>query len=1332
MIIAMLRKLIVFVTVAFGLLTGVSAEEGIWLRHFDTKGYEIRTAYRDAGGIMWLGTSSGLVSLPQLMSRDPNAYQRQFAELNSAIDFICGDSLGRLTMKTQNRDVIMYDPRHHQYEFDTAAMLEQEGIHISKDFSMQVDGSSRRWLWKDNVIWLPKTGSDKGEPQTRHFNQEQIEGVWPMAQQAAVVTEKALYYIATSSGKTIRRVEMPADIKDFMTIYAVNDAELWIRSGRSLKMYDFAKNQWTTDITLPSEITGFQIAGDGRRWVSTMNDGIFIYNEQGVLLQHLLHDIRNTGGLKSNRIITILYEQESGLMWIAYWKGGLSVCNTRQQDGRLWQIGSMADQDAGTDVLTFCQSAGGKKIYAGTEDRGVFVSDTPGHWSNIVNSSSITALYTDTDGTLWTGLYRKGLMARTSDGREILYFKGSSPYAIVEQQSGDNRWLYVALLGEGVWRLNPATGETTDTRIGAGYALSLLVHHQQLYAATTEGLFVMTSHQQWRKVCEGKFRSVCIDHEGYFWLLGDAGYEGLTLLDPQGKPTEEPYDLKHAALKGIAIDREGRVWISSSHELLMLHHGKDGLERSLFNISLDSEPLYYNYHAILIDDNERLWLGTTSGYQCLSIPRLLSQTERSDEATPLFIGAISINDEICSPGQELVLDEDVVYTRELHLRHNENNLVIECALPSGKDFSNNTYYYQLRGLSNDWRPMKDLTITLSNLPSGDYRLMVRTQSGEAVQLLAIHIAPPLWRSWWACLIYLLLTAAFIFGIVRYYNSRRTYQLKLREMTLQQEQQTQMNEMKLRFFTNISHDLRTPLSLIIGPVEELMKKQKASPSPSEGGDVEIHNTRGNPINPSNQTSPPLEGLGEALEIIHRNADHLLSLVNQILDFRRLEFGREKLVLDYGDVVSLVSDICDSFRLKGEKEHIQFTFMPSAERVETLFDRDKTTKIMMNLLSNAFKFTGEGGDVNVRLAATDSDVVISVADTGIGIPDADKPHIFDRFFQSDSASHSSIGSGIGLHIVREYVRLQGGEITVGDQPEGTGSIFRFTIPLKKASPSPSKGGDVEAHHTANNSISSGNQTSLPSEGLGEAFTLLLVDDNRDLLSYMSQALSSDYTILTAQNGVEALERLKAEDVDIIVSDVMMAEMDGLELCRRIKTNIATSHIPVVLLTAKTMSSDELQGLEAGADDYITKPFSMEILRKRIHNLVQRSQDLHQRFAKEIDIKPSEITVTSLDEQFIAKAIAIVEAHFDDMDFNVDQLSEEIGLHRSQVYKKIQHITGKTPVLFIRLLRLKRGKQLLEQSGLYVSEIAYKVGLSPRNFSKYFKEEFGLTPKEYVHSL
>lgn len=1142
-----------------------SAQQLFQFHHINTKGNVVKAVYGDANGIIWLGTTSGLYSLPQLESRLPNSYRRGFPNVNASITSISGTKDGRLLLKTHFNQFFIYDPRCNEF----------------------IPSGHSDTQMSQGVIWQPP-------------------------------------------------------------------------------------------VTLPSPATGSAEDSEGRIWVSTQSTGVFIFDKEGRQLNHLQHQIWNRNSLESDHVDMIHYEPDTKTMWLAYAKGGLSVCESGQDNDLLNNILDYEHHEAETDVLTFAPIAGRKGMWVGLEKRGIY-QFADGKVSHVLDNGYVTALYSDNDGSLWAGLYLDGLIHRTVDGKVTKYFNGSSPFAIAKDGEGH---IYVALLGKGVWWLDPLRGDTLNTHLVAMYVSALKYHHQKLYAASTEGFYKYDGTAAWEKVCDGNFRSFLIDQKDYIWLLGGEGSEGLTLLAPNGEKTEVPNGLEHAPLKNMTADADGNVWIATPTELLMLCHyqGEEGkLDYYSFNINASDQKIFYNPQASITDPDGSLWLGTTKGYQRVDTKRLISQTTQVAAIKRLVVGAISINNNVLSPGQvynnRILLDKDVVLVRELDLKYNENDLEIECSQPYYEGFTTDVFYYQVKGLSDVWYPMKDMTILLSSLPPGYYEVLTRTQSSRQSLLLAIHIAPPFWLSWWAWLIYLLLTVIAVYFLVRYFRNKQAYKTHLREMKLKQEQQEQMNEMKQRFFTNISHDLRTPLSLIITPVEELLKRKD------------------------------LGEKRENLEIVHRNAEHLLSLVNQILDFRRLELGHEQLHLSYGDIVMLEWNVCEMFRLKAVKEEILLDFVPDEEKIETLFDRDKMTKVLMNLLSNAFKFTSAGGCVKVRVERADGVVVTTVTDTGVGIPDKDKSHIFERFYQSESGTRASMGSGIGLHIVREYIQLQGGDIIVSDNPDGAGTEFRFTIPLRKPE-------DISE---------ASKQSALP--------LLLIVDDNSDMLTYMSKGLSSDYGVITATNGVDALQQLEDQDVDIIISDVMMPEMDGLELCRRIKTNIETSHVPVVLLTAKSLTSDELEGLEAGADDYITKPFSMDILRQRVHKLLERSRSQHERFAKEIDIEPSEITITSLDEKFIAKAIGIVEAHISESEFGVEELSSEMGVHRAQLYKKLEHLTGKSPQQFIRILRLKRGKQLLEQSGLYISEVAYQVGFnSPRIFSKYFKEEFGVTPKKY----
>jgi DNA-binding response OmpR family regulator len=388
----------------------------------------------------------------------------------------------------------------------------------------------------------------------------------------------------------------------------------------------------------------------------------------------------------------------------------------------------------------------------------------------------------------------------------------------------------------------------------------------------------------------------------------------------------------------------------------------------------------------------------------------------------------------------------------------------------------------------------------------------------------------------------------------------------------------------------------------------------------------------------------------------------------------------------------------------------------------FDPDKIRKIILNLLSNAFKYTPEGGTIKVHIYQDENNVCIAVSDSGQGISDADKPHVFERFYQAQQKQENT-GSGIGLHIVNEYVRMHGGSISVEDnRPQG--SIFIVSLPFRDADTLE----ELPIGTTEIEELTEQEETlSLPSKP-----ALLFVDDNRDLCSFMADSLADEYTVLLAYNGREALEQLQNNDINVVVSDVMMPEMSGTELCERIKTNIQWSHIPVILLTARTAEEYQIEGLELGADDYLTKPFNFNVLKLRIRKFLEWTEKSHRSFSQKLDVSPGEITITPLDEQLIGKAIKVVEDHISNPEFSVEELGAAVGLSRSHLYKKLMSITGKGPAEFIRTIRLKRGRQLLEKSQLQIAEIAYAVGFnSPKRFTINFKSEFGVSPSDYLRN-
>ena len=569
--------------------------------------------------------------------------------------------------------------------------------------------------------------------------------------------------------------------------------------------------------------------------------------------------------------------------------------------------------------------------------------------------------------------------------------------------------------------------------------------------------------------------------------------------------------------------------------------------------------------------------------------------------------------------------------------------------------------------------------------------------GVDVAQMEIIVHPPFWMSWWAYVVYIFIVLCVLWFARRMILKRERERFHVQQVEQEAARKEEINQLKFRFFTSISHELRTPLTLIIAPLEELLTK------------------------PKDESQKPV------LTLMYRNAQRLLMLVNQLLDFRKGEMSGHQLSLSEGDIVGYVHEVCNSFLLMADKKHIQFSFFSGVECFPMAFDADKIGKVVMNLLSNAFKYTPEGGRVNVILEHVEGEaecMEIKVSDTGIGIPDADKEHIFERFYQAGHKGMEEItGSGIGLNLVRDFVRLHGGTVEVFDNI-GTGSVFVVHLPVKHVD------AVAEPLHPALLPMhEEGAPEKAEEQTDREDFPLLLiVDDNEDFRLFMRHSLELQYRVKVASNGKEAWNMIQNEQPDLVISDVMMPGMDGNELCKLIKEDKRTAHIPVILLTARQAVESKVKGLQTGADDYVTKPFNMIVLVLRIRKLIELSR-YRQATHATIDPTPSDIVITSLDEKLIEKAVKYVEDNISRSDLSVEELSRELGMSRVHLYKKLLQITGKSPIEFIRIIRLKRAAQLLRESQLHVSEVAYEVGFNnPKYFSRYFKEEFGVLPSVY----
>lgn len=652
----------------------------------------------------------------------------------------------------------------------------------------------------------------------------------------------------------------------------------------------------------------------------------------------------------------------------------------------------------------------------------------------------------------------------------------------------------------------------------------------------------------------------------------------------------------------------------------------------------------------------------------------------------------------------LILPEELDKVRKIVLDHKQNIFTVELATDNYILPSKTQYLYRLDELGDEWLSLAAGTnrITFTNLSHGSYTLSVRAINSDGFQgtdvaQLSIIVRPPFWLSWWAYLCYSLVVVVALWFARRLLLNREREKFHIQQMEQEAAKNEEVNQMKFRFFTNISHELRTPLTLIISPLEELLVKESD------------------------------EARKTVLQLMYRNARRLLALVNQLLDFRKGEMSGHQLSLSEGDIVSYIREICNSFLLMADNKHIQFSFFSGVECFPMAFDADKVGKIVMNLLSNAFKYTPDGGRVTVMMEYIEEEnewMEIKVSDTGIGIPDADKQHIFERFYQAaHKGMEETTGNGIGLSLVHDFVQLHGGSVEVFDNI-GAGTVFVVRLPVRHVDvaavlPEPL----VVLPESEKTTEAMAEQTSRKEFPL-----LLVVDDNADFRMFMQHSLELQYRVKLASDGEEAWNMMQDELPDLVISDVMMPVMDGIELCRRIKADKRTAYMPVILLTARQAVEATVKGLEIGADDYVTKPFNMMVLVLRIRKLIEQSRYRHATHAV-IDPTPSDIVITSLDEKLIEKAIKYVEDNISRSNFSVEELSRGLGMSRVHLYKKLLQITGKTPIEFIRVIRLKRAAQLLRESQLHVSEVAYEVGFnSPRYFSRYFKEEFGMLPSEY----
>ena len=821
-------------------------------------------------------------------------------------------------------------------------------------------------------------------------------------------------------------------------------------------------------------------------------------------------------------------------------------------------------------------------------------------------------------------------------------------------------------------------------------------------------------------ICKDKYYKPGIK---YFGLLTDvrglqwfATEDGIRIWDKKSGrlyllTTAE--GLPNNAVSSILEDRDGVVWASTLNgicKIIPREEEKGGYCFSLvaFGVADGLQSGMFYDHAALKAKNGTLYFGGAHGFNYFNPGHMVYEEAASQ---PILTG-LSIFNTPVRVGKEyeghVILSAPMNRTDKIELRYDENFISIEF---SGLNYANpdHTYYkYRLKNYEEGWvesHATAQGRAVYTGLRPGEYEFEVYAANGDKVwskepARLSIVVHPPFWATYYAMAVYVLMVVGMVYWISRMYVHREKEKMMEERRANARRQQEHLEEMKLRFFTNISHEFRTPLTLILTPLGSLIKQQS---------DVDLK---------------------QRLVVIYRNAEKLLQLVNQLLDFRKLEMQGERLSVSMGDIVVFVRDAVEAFCELVKEKGVTLAFESKIGHLYMNYDHDKVYKVVNNLLSNAVKFTPSGGRIAVRVENSVRNgreyVAVSVRDTGCGMEEKDKERIFTRFYQVESSHKSQSGSGIGLHLVKGYVDLHGGEITVDSRP-GEGSVFTFFLPTDLQHDEKVTIAHGEDKETVGVSVPSAAEDG--SEPSGERKKLLIVEDNADFRAYLVHEFSSDFDVVEAGDGAEGEEMVREEWPDLVISDLMMPKRDGIAFCQRMKNDIHTSHIPFILLTAKMSDDARIESYKAGADSYISKPFNFEMLQVRVQKLIEQRETRKETFKKNIEITPSEITTTSLDEEFVKKAVAFVEKNMDDSEYSLEDLSSDLGLSKTHLNRKLTVILNMKPLQFIRSIRLKRAAQLLVGSQYNVVEIADKVGFNTiKYFNRYFKEEFGMTPTQY----
>lgn len=1264
------------------------------------KGSLVRVIFEDHKGQLLLGTENGGLNI---FDREKETFYQPFANdpyfkaKVISVNDICEDREQNLWLATNN-NIVLIDSVGHVNPLSTEIGIGGNSLLGNFVRVLKFDATGRLWAGTNDGVFMIDPLKKTVERFYLPLREGQQDEIWEL-----FLDEEGMIWVGTYQNGA----------------FIINTISLEVKPVKLDPTYE--RTETVRSISLDSF---------GNYWIGTRG-GLYIYNKGIGVTGFYHHDDREPGSLINNSILSIFHDRR-GEAWLGT-RGGVNLLAKSKQVFRNFSAQSSDNRFLNSSIVYAFWIDHNQNIWIGTEDGGVNIyHPQTGKYTYLmadpkdpgsISRNCIKAFLDDQNGHLWIGTFLGGIdILDLNTGRVIKHYvnnpedsKSLSDNRVMDLMLDQNGDIWVATW-VGVDRYDIETNSFEHFRqiseVGVNWIRMDSNHN--IWMGLPNELVIFNPVNQTITRYNEHTRGFLQDSEGRIWITTlDRGIAAYSLSKGAIRYYGKEEGLSNNRSLCILEDDQLNLWISTSNGLSKFdpesgvfqnYSSKDGLRNNQFS-----------YGAACKTKNGELLFGGISGFNLFDP----LSVKIDDENVPLVLTGFRVfNKHVpIGEGEKPILTQSISETSHLVLSYDQKVFTFEFAALNYVNSESNLYSYYLEGFDKEWNePSTARTATYTNLNPGEYTLHIKrvVPGAETVNnelKIMVTILPPFWKTTWFLALVLIVISGMIYTLIHFMIYREKLKSELYLEKLKAKKLHELDMLKLKFFTNISHEIRTPLTLILAPLEKLVTNKM-----------------------------PIEQVGSHLDVMYRNTRHLDRLINQLLDFRKLESGNLQLELSQGDLVRFVDEIVHSFEGYANEKEIDLKFNTMRKSIVTRFDPDKIEKILNNLISNAIKYTGNGGKVVVNLSLifdTDEEdlsnvnsdrqfIEIAVRDTGQGISQSNLTKVFNRFFQANEKEEHT-GTGIGLAFVKELVKLHKGKIFVVSQA-GKGSKFTVRIPYEikekemlLSSPKPD-----DAHIVIEDF---GSVTENENEK-SDAKILLIVEDNPDVRMLIRSHFLPNYKVVEAGNGKEGWNLALSTIPDVIISDILMPDVDGFEFCKRIKKDERTSHIPVMLLTALHSKEHEIKGLYYGADDYITKPFDLTILQTKIENMLLMRDSLKQKYSEEVTLQPKNITISSPDQKFLHKAIEVVENNISDANLDIERFAQEVGVSRMQLYRKLNALTDMTVKEFIRNIRLKRASQLLVQDKITVAEVAYNVGFKDlSHFRKCFRQQYGMNATEYI---